>query len=81
MDTVAIFKPVTRYSAEVVTTSSISDVMSIAFRAAEGRRSGASFVSLPMAIVNAPTVGALTAYAPPHSEPHLLRQSSKLRHC
>ena len=66
MDTVAMFKPVTRYAAEVVTGSTISEVMSNAFRAAEGSRPGASFVSLPMDIVNAPTQGdVLTGYVPP----------------
>ncbi|MBV8260132.1 MAG: acetolactate synthase AlsS, partial [Paraburkholderia sp.] len=66
MDTVAMFKPVTRYAAEVVTGSTISEVMSNAFRAAEGSRPGASFVSLPMDLVNAPTQGdVLTGYVPP----------------
>ena len=66
MDTVAMFKPVTRYAAEVVTGTTISEVMSNAFRAAEGSRPGASFVSLPMDIVNAPTQGdVLTEYVPP----------------
>lgn len=66
MDTVAMFKPVTRYAAEVVTSASISEVMSSAFRAAEGSRPGASFVSLPMDIVNAPALGdTLAEYSPP----------------
>ena len=66
MDTVAMFKPITRYAAEVVAGSTISEVMSNAFRAAEGSRPGASFVSLPMDIVNAPTQGdVLTEYVPP----------------
>src|ERR1700756_2627692 len=40
MDTVSLFKPITKYSAEVVTSSSISEVMSNAFRAAERPRPG-----------------------------------------
>jgi acetolactate synthase-1/2/3 large subunit len=59
MDTVSLFKPITKYSAEVVTSSSISEVMSDAFRAAERPRPGAAFVSLPMDIVNAPAKGAV----------------------
>ena len=66
MDTVAMFKPLTRYSAEVVTSGSISKVMSNAFRAAEGPKPGASFVSLPMDLVNLPAQGdTLTEYTPP----------------
>jgi acetolactate synthase-1/2/3 large subunit len=57
MDTVSLFKPITKYSAEVVASSSISEVMSSAFRAAERPRPGAAFVSLPMDIVNAPAKG------------------------
>src|ERR1700756_1864836 len=59
MDTVSLFKPVTKYSAEVVASSTISEVMSNAFRAAERPRPGAAFVSLPMDIVNAPAKGAV----------------------
>jgi acetolactate synthase-1/2/3 large subunit len=59
MDTVSLFKPITKYSAEAVTSSSISEVMSDAFRAAERPRPGAAFVSLPMDIVNAPAKGAV----------------------
>jgi acetolactate synthase I/II/III large subunit len=57
MDTVSLFKPITKYSAEVVTSSSISEVMSNAFRAAERPRPGAAFVSLPMDVVNSPATG------------------------
>jgi acetolactate synthase-1/2/3 large subunit len=57
MDTVSLFKPITKYSAEVVASPSISEVMSNAFRAAERPRPGAAFVSLPMDIVNAPAKG------------------------
>jgi acetolactate synthase-1/2/3 large subunit len=57
MDTVSLFKPITKYSAEVVASSSISEVMANAFRAAERGRPGASFVSLPMDLINAPAKG------------------------
>jgi acetolactate synthase-1/2/3 large subunit len=57
MDTVSIFKPVTKYSAEVNSTDAISEVVADAFRAAESGRPGASFVSLPMNIMAAPASG------------------------
>ncbi|ALL70308.1 acetolactate synthase, large subunit (plasmid) [Paraburkholderia caribensis MBA4] len=57
MDTVSLFKPITKYSAEVVTSSSISEVMSNAFRAAERPRPGAAFVSLPADVANLPATG------------------------
>ncbi|MEX3982512.1 acetolactate synthase AlsS [Paraburkholderia sp. EG287A] len=57
MDTVSLFKPITKYSAEVVTSSSISEVMSNAFRAAEHTRPGAAFVSLPADIASLPATG------------------------
>jgi acetolactate synthase-1/2/3 large subunit len=57
MDTVSLFKPITKYSAEVVASSTISEVLSNAFRAAERPRPGAAFVSLPADIVNAPAKG------------------------
>src|SRR5246127_5058499 len=59
MDSVSLFKPITKFSAEVVKSSTISEVMSNAFRAAERPRPGAAFVSLPMDIVNAPAKGAV----------------------
>jgi acetolactate synthase-1/2/3 large subunit len=70
MDTVSLFKPVTKYSVEVTHSSTISEVMSNAFRAAELPRQGAAFVSLPMDIVNAPAAGdALTHVAAPEFGP------------
>ena len=57
MDTVSIFKPVTKYSAEVDSTDAISEVVADAFRAAESGRPGAAFVSLPMDIMAAAATG------------------------
>jgi acetolactate synthase-1/2/3 large subunit len=64
MDTVSLFKPITKYSAEVTHSSTISEVMSNAFRAAELPRPGAAFVSLPMDIVNAPATGDALTHVP-----------------
>src|ERR1700722_6547114 len=57
MDTVAIMKPVTKYSVEVNSDDAISEVVADAFRAAESGRPGAAFISLPMDIMAAPAMG------------------------
>src|ERR1700744_699054 len=54
MDSVNLMKPVTKYSAEVDSSESVSEVMATAFRNAESDRPGAAFVSLPMDIMMAP---------------------------
>jgi len=54
MDSVSICKPVTKYSAEVDSPESVSEVLTNAFRSAESDRPGAAFVSLPMDIMVAP---------------------------
>jgi acetolactate synthase I/II/III large subunit len=54
MDSVSLCKPVTKYSAEVDSPESVSEVLTNAFRSAESDRPGAAFVSLPMDIMVAP---------------------------
>ena len=54
MDSVSICKPVTKFSAMVSGPEAVAEVVSNAFRAAEGGRPGAAFVSLPMDIMSAP---------------------------
>jgi acetolactate synthase-1/2/3 large subunit len=54
MDSVSLCRPVTKYSAEVNSPESVSEVMTNAFRSAESDRPGAAFVSLPMDIMVAP---------------------------
>ena len=61
MDTVSMFRPVTKYCAEVHAGSAISEVIANAFRHAEFGRPGASFVSLPMDIVNEPVSAPVLA--------------------
>jgi acetolactate synthase I/II/III large subunit len=51
MDSVAVCKPVTKYSAEVDSPKSTGEVLSAAFRAAESGRPGAAFVSLPIDVM------------------------------
>jgi acetolactate synthase-1/2/3 large subunit len=55
MDSVSLCRPVTKYSAEVDSPESTSEVMTNAFRSAESDRPGAAFVSLPMDIMAAPS--------------------------
>jgi acetolactate synthase I/II/III large subunit len=54
MDSVSLCKPVTKFSAEVDSPKSVSEVLTNAFRSAESDRPGAAFVSLPMDITEAP---------------------------
>ena len=54
MDSVNLMRPVTKYSAEVDSPESVSEVMTTAFRSAESDRPGAAFVSLPMDIMVGP---------------------------
>lgn len=51
LDTVSLFRPVTRYSVEIEDAAEIGEVVANAFRAAEGGRQGAAFVSLPMDVM------------------------------
>ncbi|GAB4252726.1 MAG: acetolactate synthase AlsS [Candidatus Methylacidiphilales bacterium] len=47
MDTVNLFRPVTKFSAEIDAPETIPEVVANAFRAAVAPRSGAAFLSLP----------------------------------
>jgi acetolactate synthase-1/2/3 large subunit len=64
MDTVSLFKPITKYSAEITSPHAVSEVIANAFRAAEGGRPGAAFVSTPMDILNSPASGRVLADRP-----------------
>lgn len=52
LDTVSVFRSVTKYSAEVQASTAASEILANAFRSAESGRPGAAFVSLPMDILN-----------------------------
>ena len=62
MDSVSICRPVTKFSAAVSGPEAISEVVNNAFRAAEGGRPGAAFVSLPMDIMSAPAHAKLLTH-------------------
>lgn len=51
LDSVGVCRPVTKYAAEVDSPAASAEVLSAAFRAAEGGRPGAAFVSLPMDVM------------------------------
>ncbi|KRM29404.1 acetolactate synthase AlsS [Schleiferilactobacillus harbinensis] len=50
----ALMEPITKYSVEVQEPENISEVLANAYQAAESSKQGASFVSVPMDVVNAP---------------------------
>jgi acetolactate synthase-1/2/3 large subunit len=51
MDTVSLFRPITKYSAELDSPQAVSEVVANAFRAAESGRPGAAFISAPQDIM------------------------------
>ncbi|MFE8871826.1 acetolactate synthase AlsS [Acetobacter persici] len=61
MDTVSLFKPITKYSVEITNPLAISEVMANAFRFAESGRPGASFVSTPMDVLSMPAQAPVLA--------------------
>ncbi len=65
MDTVSLFRPITKFSAEIDSPSSVSEVVANAFRAAESGRPGAAFISAPKDIMMGRADGeVLTPTAP-----------------
>ena len=59
MDTIALFRPVTKYAAEIDSVGAISEVVAASFRAAEAGRPGAAFLSLPKDVMSAAAPGAV----------------------
>ena len=64
LDAVSLFRPVTKFSAEVDSPAAISEVISNAFRAAESDRPGATFLSLPADIMAGPAAAEVLVPAP-----------------
>ncbi len=60
LDAISLMKPVTKYSAEVVTANQLGEIMGNAIRAAESGRPGAAFISLPKDIGLADFTGDIT---------------------
>jgi acetolactate synthase-1/2/3 large subunit len=67
MDTVNLFRPVTKFSAEIDSARSISEVVANAFRAAESGRPGAAFVSVPKDIMMGEAMSKVLTPATPVS--------------
>jgi acetolactate synthase-1/2/3 large subunit len=62
MDTVSLFRPVTKFSAEIDAPETIPEVVANAFRAATAPRPGAAFLSLPKDVLSdAATVPVIPA--------------------
>src|SRR5271166_814515 len=65
MDTVSLFRPVTKFSAEIDSPEAVSEVVANAFRTAESGRPGAAFISAPQDIMSGAADGdVLTPVAP-----------------
>jgi acetolactate synthase I/II/III large subunit len=65
MDTVSLFRPITKLSAEIDSPEAVAEVAANAFRAAESGRPGAAFISAPQDIMMGPAEGeVLTPVAP-----------------
>ncbi|HWO36371.1 MAG TPA: acetolactate synthase AlsS [Candidatus Acidoferrum sp.] len=67
MDTVNLFRPITKFSAEIESPSSVSEVVANAFRAAESGRPGAAFISAPKDIMMGEANGEVLTPATPES--------------
>jgi acetolactate synthase-1/2/3 large subunit len=52
MDTVNLFRPITKFSVEIDASSSVPEVVANAFRTAESGRPGAAFISAPVDIMS-----------------------------
>ena len=55
MDTVSLFRPVTKFSAEIDAGAAVSEVVANAFRIAESGRPGAVFISAPQDVMTGET--------------------------
>jgi acetolactate synthase-1/2/3 large subunit len=65
MDTVSLFRPITKFSAEIDSGWAVSEVVANAFRAAECGRGGAAFISAPQDIMEGTAdADVLTPVAP-----------------
>ena len=68
MDNAALFQPITKYSAEIQDPETISEVIANAYRKAKSSKKGASFISIPQDVVDAPVQGNVIK---PLSDPKL----------
>src|SRR4029079_8113480 len=65
MDSVSLFRPITKFSSEIDSPEAVSEIVANAFRAAESGRPGAAFISAPQDImVGTADADVLTPVAP-----------------
>jgi acetolactate synthase I/II/III large subunit len=67
MDTVSLFRPITKYSVEVDAPGSIPEVVANAFRTAESGRPGAVFISAPADLMSAEAEAEILTPVTPES--------------
>jgi len=67
MDTVNLFRPITKFSAEIDAPGSIPEVVAGAFRTAESGRPGAAFISAPADMLTAETEAEILTPVAPES--------------
>src|SRR5713101_5762334 len=65
MDTVNLFRPITKFSAEIDSPSAVAEVVANAFRAAESGRPGAAFISAPKDVMTGMAKGDVLTPATP----------------
>jgi acetolactate synthase I/II/III large subunit len=65
MDSVSLFRPITKFSAEIDSAEAVSEIVANAFRAAESGRPGAAFISAPQDIMTAEADGDVLTPALP----------------
>jgi acetolactate synthase-1/2/3 large subunit len=66
MDTVSLFRPITKFSAEIDSPQAVSEVVANAFRAAESGRPGAAFISAPQDVMMSGADGEVLTPVSPH---------------
>lgn len=64
MDSVALMKPITKFSAEIRTPDAMGEVVANAFRAATTPRQGAAFIAVPSDVASTNTSAAPTPLLP-----------------
>jgi len=65
MDTVNLFRPITKFSAEIDAPGSVPEVVANAFRTAESGRPGAAFISAPVDMMTAEVEAEILTPAAP----------------
>ena len=88
MNNVAMLEPITKYAAEVHDANTLSEIVANAYRHAKAGKPGASFISIPQDVTDAPvSVKAIKPLTDPKlgsasvSDINYLAQAIKMRFC